>query len=60
MLQKAYILLGTAVCLTYMAVVTFGWEFPSGKRDTLPSSVRQTPGGFRSFHFWHTGFHGGK
>jgi hypothetical protein len=25
-----------------------------------PVSVRSSPGGYRSYHFWHTGFHGGK
>jgi hypothetical protein len=25
-----------------------------------PASVRTSPGGYRSYHFWHTGFHGGK
>ena len=30
------------------------------ERDEVPASVRASPGGYRSFHFWHSGFHGGK
>ena len=26
----------------------------------IPQSVRSSPGGYRSYHFWHTGYHGGK
>ena len=37
-----------------------GWELGSGGKKKIPTSVRQSPGGYRSFHFWHTGFHGGK
>jgi hypothetical protein len=32
----------------------------SGDRDTVPPSVRASPGGYRSFHFWHSGYAGGK
>ena len=34
--------------------------FASGEHVTVPASVRSSPGGYRSFHFWHSGFHGGK
>ena len=30
------------------------------KAPPAPASVRSSPGGYRSYHFWHTGFHGGK
>ena len=30
------------------------------ERDEIPASVRASPGGYRSFHFWHSGYHGGK
>ena len=29
-------------------------------REEIPASVRSSPGGYRSFHFWHSGYHGGK
>lgn len=33
---------------------------PRAAHVTIPASVRSSPGGYRSFHFWHTGVHGGK
>jgi hypothetical protein len=45
---------------TYAASGLLGWDFGTSERRPLPTSVRQSPGGNRSFHFWHTGFHGGK
>ena len=30
------------------------------RAPAAPPSVRSSPGGYRSYHFWHTGFHGGK
>jgi hypothetical protein len=44
----------------YAAAGFLGWDFASAQKRPLPSSVRQSPGGYRSFHFWHTGIHGGK
>ena len=32
----------------------------SGELDVVPASVRASPGGYRSFHFWHSGYEGGK
>lgn len=31
-----------------------------GKAYKLPPSVRQSPGGYRSFFFWHAGYQAGK
>ena len=36
----------------------FGWEISGGSRRQLPPDARQN--GYRSFHFWHYGLHGGK
>ena len=33
---------------------------PARKHPPVPASVRSSPGGYRSYHFWHSGFHGGK
>jgi hypothetical protein len=44
----------------YAALGLVGWEQGSGGKRQIPSSVRQSPGGNRSFHFWHSGIHGGK
>jgi hypothetical protein len=37
-----------------------GWGLSPGERTQVPMSVRQSPGGYRSYHFWHRGLHGGK
>jgi hypothetical protein len=37
-----------------------GYRTSSAERDKIDPTVRSSPGGYRSFHFWHTGFAGGK
>ena len=44
----------------YGAAGLFGWEFGATERAQIPSSVRSSPGGYRSAHFWHSGYLGGK
>ena len=44
----------------YGAVEIFALGFAPGDRVQVPGSVRQSPGGYRSYHFWHRGLHGGK
>jgi hypothetical protein len=60
MLNKFYVLMSLAIMALYGVAEFNGWELTSAKRLTLPPDVRRSPGGYRSFHFWHTGFHGGK
>ena len=51
----------SAVILTgYSWVAITGHQFGSPDREEVPASVRASPGGYRSFHFWHSGYHGGK
>ena len=38
----------------------FGWELQGGTTERAPGSARQSPGGYRSYHFWHSGYNGGK
>ncbi|HYN85771.1 MAG TPA: hypothetical protein VER32_10980 [Pyrinomonadaceae bacterium] len=59
MLTKFYLLFGGAVVAAYLAAAFMGWEVGSPQRQTLPAEYR-TPGGYRSFHFWHSGYRGGK
>lgn len=57
------IALGAFSALTvagYAATALSGYEPGSPERDEVPASVRSSPGGYRSFHFWHSGYHGGK
>ncbi|HEX8721730.1 MAG TPA: hypothetical protein VF736_13935 [Pyrinomonadaceae bacterium] len=60
MFSKFYLLLGAGVLLLYGAASWGGWELTTASRQTLPADVRNSPGGYRSFHFWHSGYHGGK
>ena len=44
----------------YSGMAYSDYEPGSAARDEIPASVRSSPGGYRSFHFWHSGYHGGK
>jgi hypothetical protein len=35
-------------------------ELRKVEKDEIPGSVRSSPGGYRSYSFWHSGYHGGK
>jgi hypothetical protein len=60
MLRKLYLVIGSLVILFYGVASFQGWEFGTSRREVVPADVRSSPGGYRSFHFWHSGFHGGK
>ena len=51
---------GALVIVGYAALAYTDYEPGSPERDEVPASVRASPGGYRSFHFWHSGYHGGK
>jgi len=59
-LVRVYAALGVLVLLVYFVAGLLGWSVDSDERDALPLSVRQSPGGYRSYHLWHSGFQGGK
>jgi hypothetical protein len=44
----------------YALAMLTGWRMGDPERDRVDPSVRSSPGGYRSFHFWHTGYAGGK
>jgi hypothetical protein len=52
--------IGALVIAGYSALAYTEYEPGSPDRDEIPASVRSSPGGYRSFHFWHSGYHGGK
>jgi hypothetical protein len=60
MLNKAYQSLGGILLIFYGVASFAGWDFGGEPRQTLSPSVRDSPGGYRSFHFWHSGYQGGK
>jgi hypothetical protein len=51
---------GLLVVLSYLGAGLLGFSFDEEERDAVPLSVRQTPGGYRSYHLWHSGYQGGK
>lgn len=51
---------GLLVTTGYAALAYREPDPGSPERDEIPASVRSSPGGYRSFHFWHSGYHGGK
>jgi hypothetical protein len=51
---------GALVVAGYAAIAYTEYEPGSPAREEIPASVRSSPGGYRSFHFWHSGYHGGK
>jgi hypothetical protein len=59
-LAKFYTALGTALVLGYIIFEVGGYSFADETIERIPADVRQGPGGYRSFHFWHSGYKGGK
>ena len=51
---------GALVIGSYSALAYTEYEPGSPARAEVPASVRSSPGGYRTFHFWHSGYHGGK
>ncbi len=60
MLNKIGLGLGALLILVYALAAFTGREIGDPAREQVPADVRQAPGGYRSFHFWHSGYHGGK
>jgi hypothetical protein len=50
----------TLVLGGYTLLAISGRELTTQQRDEIPASVRSSPGGYRSYSFWHTGYRGGK
>ena len=70
-LVRAYLVLGLAAIALYLWAGLSGWEIGTPTRAILPAGpggpsgpgsadVRRAPGGYRSYHFWHSGYRGGK
>lgn len=60
MLSKLYLVIGVLIIALYGFVTLTGKEFGDPERQKMPADVRQSPGGYRSFHMWHSGYRGGK
>jgi hypothetical protein len=54
-----YVIGSLAILAGWVVAAQAGWS-PTEPAYVLPPSVRQSPGGYRSFHFWHSGYQPGK
>ena len=59
-LVKTHAVIGAGIVGFYLWTALSGWEPARAERGFIPSSVRSSPGGYRSYHYVHSGFHGGK
>ena len=62
MLSRAYLIIGLLIVGGYGLLAFTGKELGDPTRQKVPADVRQSPGGYRSFHtsIWYAGFRGGK
>jgi hypothetical protein len=59
-LAKVYGVIAAALVAWWLAAAFGGWELGGAARDRVPDEVRAQEGGYRTFHYWHGGYHGGK
>jgi hypothetical protein len=57
---KIYLAIGLVVVAAFGVSASQGWTLGGGPSGFVPADIRQSPGGYRSFHFWHSGYQGGK
>jgi hypothetical protein len=60
MLSRIYLAVGILIIALYGVVAFTGKEFGDPRRQVVPEDARKSPGGYRSFHYWHSGYRGGK
>jgi hypothetical protein len=56
----AYLVVGAVLLGTYAWSEAVGWERAPAAVSRMDPSVRQSPGGWRTWTFWHRGVRGGK
>jgi hypothetical protein len=54
-MRRAYTAFAVLVLALYAMASSKGWEMSSPRRGFIPQSVRQSPGGYRSYNFWRGG-----
>jgi hypothetical protein len=59
-MNRPYLIFGSLLLLGWSYVDVRGREFFTEPTAVIPAEVARGPGGYRSFHFWHYGFQGGK
>ena len=59
-MKNAYLVWAAGCLGVFLYAGLSGWQYRAAPLMVLPADVRQSPGGYRSFHFWHSGWQGGK
>ena len=54
-MRSGYAIFALALLGLYGVSARRGLEIGGGKRGLIPASVRQSPGGYRSFTYWRGG-----
>jgi hypothetical protein len=54
-MSRAYAAYALAILGLYGLASWNGWEIGSPRRGLIPASVRQSPGGYRSYTYWRGG-----
>jgi hypothetical protein len=54
-MRRAFIAYALGVLGFWGAAAWNGWELFASKRGFVPQSVRQSPGGYRTFNYWRGG-----
>ena len=54
-MRGRYVAYSALILVLYGLAAVRGWEIGGGKRGFIPASVRQSPGGYRSYTFWGGG-----
>jgi hypothetical protein len=54
-MKRPFTVYALLVFALYTVASSKGWEMSSPRRGFIPQSVRQSPGGYRSYNFWRGG-----
>jgi hypothetical protein len=54
-MKRAFTVYAVLVLALYAVASLRGWELGAPRRGLVPQSVRQSPGGYRSFNYWRGG-----
>jgi hypothetical protein len=60
MLSRIYLAAAILIIALYGVLAFTGKEFGDPRRQIVPEDARKSPGGYRSFHYLHSGYRGGK
>lgn len=54
-MRRGFLIYALSVLGLYGGAAASGWEWGAPKRGLIPASVRQSPGGYRSYSYWRGG-----